>query len=241
MTNDELSELLTDCPTLYHMAERESWASIQAHGLLSTSALLDLFAVSGEARHAIEAVRRPQTVRLTDPRLGTAVVRDQKPMDDRGLLRCLQDGLCPQDWYRMLNRKVFFWLTRDRLHRLLTARPYRDVAHDVLEIDACALVRAHAARIALSPINSGATKPFGAPRGRSTFLPIAEYPYSDWCHRRKRGERVVELAVEGGVQGIARFVRQVVIMRGADLMGDASKARQDWGRRAVPPKPPVDA
>jgi hypothetical protein len=53
----------------------------------------------------------------------------------------------------------------------------------------------------------------------NTFLPIPDYPYSAWCGKRKRGERVVELAVEGGVPDIARFVRRVVTMRGADLMG----------------------
>lgn len=218
VTSDELSELLTDCPVLYHMSERGSWPSIRAHGLLSTSALLDLFGVAGDERDAIEARQRPQPVTLTDSRLGTAVVRDQKPMDDPGLRRCLQDGLSPEAWYRILNQRVFFWLTLDRLHRLLAAKPYRDLAHDVLEVDASALVQAYAARITLSPINSGATKPFGASRGRSTFLPISDYPYSLWRRKRKRGERVVELAVEGGVPDIARFVRKVMTMRGADLV-----------------------
>ena len=32
-------------PFLYHMAELSSWPSIQRHGLLSTSALLDLYEI----------------------------------------------------------------------------------------------------------------------------------------------------------------------------------------------------
>lgn len=218
MTNDELGELLRDCPVLYHMAERGSWPSIQRHGLLSTSALLDLFEVTGGRREAVEARRRGEGVVLEHPRLGRATVRDQKPMDDAGLARCLQDGLTPEAWYRILNARVFLWLSRDRLHRLLMAKPYRALEHDVLELDAASVVAAYRARITLSPINSGATRPFPAPRGRDTFLPIDEYPYARWRRQRKAGERAVELAVTGGLPDVERFVRRVLTMRGKDVV-----------------------
>lgn len=218
MTEAELTELLQDCPVLYHMAERGSWPSIQRHGLLSTSGLLDLYGISGSKREAIEAQRRPTNVEIQRASLGRAVVRDQKPMDDLGLTRCLQDGLTPAEWYRLLNRKVFFWLTRERLLRLVGAKPYRSLEHDVLEIDARALVTAHREAITLSPINSGATKPYPAPRGRSTFLPISHYPYAEWRQKRKRGERAVELVVEHGVPDVSRFVRRVLVMRGEEVL-----------------------
>ncbi len=203
------------------MAERGSWNSIRRHGLLSTSALLDLFEVDGDRRHRLEAERRPRTVLLEHPVHGRAVVRDQKPMDDDGLARCLCDGLVPADWYAIINARVFFWLTRARLARLLAARPYRDAAHDVLEIDAAGLVDAYAPAITLSPINSGATRPFPAARGRNTFASIDDYDYAAWRARRPRGERVVELAVTGGVPDIARFVTRIVTMRGADILSSA--------------------
>jgi hypothetical protein len=41
VTEEELEELIADCPTLYHMAQRGSWESVKVRGLLSTSALLD--------------------------------------------------------------------------------------------------------------------------------------------------------------------------------------------------------
>ncbi len=213
MTDAELAELLRDCPTLYHMAERGSWPSIAAHGLLSTSSLLDRFGTGGPSRRTIEEEHRQDSVAI-----GTGVViRDQKPMDDAGLRRCLQDGLTPQDWYRLLNGRVFFWLTSDRLHRLLEAGTYRDAEHDVLEVDAAALVAAYRTKITLCAINSGNTKPFPAQRGRSTLLPIDQYPYASWRLKRARGERVVELAVIGGVPDIVSFVKRVTVMRGREV------------------------
>ena len=41
-------------PRLWHMAEVENWELIQRRGLLSTSALLDLFQYEGAKREAIE-------------------------------------------------------------------------------------------------------------------------------------------------------------------------------------------
>jgi hypothetical protein len=153
----ELNQLLEDCPTLYHMAEQHSWPLIREHGLLSTTALLDRY----------------------DAGLGRAVVRDQLPMDDGGLRRCLKDGLSPEDWYRLLNAKVFFWFTRHRLLRLLNAGTYRNEEHDVLELEAQQLVAAHRERIWFCPMNSGCTKPFAHPRGIITFQRITDYPYDE--------------------------------------------------------------
>ncbi len=218
MTADELAEFLADCPTLHHMAARGAWPSILAHGLLSTSALLDLHGVAGPARDAVESVRRPEGVTLHAPGLPPATIRDQKPLDEPGLRRCLQDGLSPADWCRLLNRRAFLWPSRARLLRLLDARPYRHEAHEVIELDAARVLAAHRDRITLSAINSGVTRPFPAARGLSTFLPIDDYPYAHWRARRPRGERVVELAVEPGLPDIARLVRRVTLMRGAETL-----------------------
>jgi hypothetical protein len=213
VTNTELAELVTDCPTLYHMAERGSWSSIRNSGLLSTTALLDRFAISGTARVAIERRRRVTSVVLHKVGVGRAVVRDQFPMDDKGLTRCLQDGLSPEDWYRILNAKVFFWLTRERLLRLLNAGTYRDQKHDVLQLDTKALIQAHEDKIWFCPMNSGCTKPFPHPRGKNTFLRIPDYPYAEWKGKKKRGERVVELAVDYSVPDVSKFVTRVVQMK----------------------------
>ncbi len=213
MTENELKELLEDAPTLYHMAEAGSWDSIRARGLMSTTALLDLYKVFGERRKDIEGRRRPENVVIKFEGLPPAVIRDQLPMDDVGLQRALPKHLSPEYWYRNLNAKVFFWLTRARLEKLLSAKSYRDKRHDVLELNTAALIDAYREKIWFCPINSGCTKPMPHPRDASTFLRISEYPYSDWSKKRKRGERVVELAVDSGVPDVAHFVRRVTSMR----------------------------
>ena len=197
------------------MAERGSWPSIQQHGLLSTSALLDLFAVPEPNRSSIERAHRAGCVRLQHPSHGCVAIRDQKPMSDAALRRCLQDGMTPVDWYCLLNSRVFFWPTRARLLGLLGARPYRALDHDVLELDTASLVRAHQASITLSPINSGSTFNLGpAPRGLATFQPIATFDYAARRRTRPPADCVVELTVERGLD-VRPFVKRVTTMSAA--------------------------
>ena len=208
-----IEDLVTYFPVLYHMAEDGSWESIRRHGLLSTSALLDLFAYSGAQREAIEAHRRPKSIPISHPVHGTATIRDQAPISDTALLRWLID-MAPTDWYRLLNARTFFWLGRRRLETLLGARLYRGHAHTVLTIDTAALVERHADRITLSRINTGATHRGGSPRGSNTFMSIGAFPFR--AGRRSAAslaESIAELAVERGVSNIEELVMRVERVR----------------------------
>ncbi len=220
MNQSELNELLNDCPCLFHMAERGAWDGIRKQGLLSTSALLDLYGIRGEERFILESERRPATVEINAPGLNPVKIRDQLPMDDKGLRRCLPDTISPQQWYEFLNRKVFFWLTKDRLDRLSSARAYRDIEHEVLVLNSRRVVKACNERIWLCPINSGCTKPMPRPRDYATFARIADYPYQLWRKTRKRGERVVELCIDDGVPNITDFVERVYVVRGTTELFD---------------------
>lgn len=208
-------ELLVDLhPRLYHMASDGSWPGIQRHGLLSTSALLDLFEIIGEERDALESRHRRETVPIRHPRHGTAWIRDQKPMTDEGVRRALAGtSLTPADWYRLLNRRVFFWTTEERLDRMLGAAPYRHHYHTVLTVDTRILLDRHQDRVTLSPINSGATRPYPSPRGPATFQPIATFPYERYRRLRSTLGAVVELAVDRAVPDIAEVVLDVQRVR----------------------------
>ena len=182
------------------MAEDESWESIRRHGLLSTSALLDRFEVEGEERFAIESARRPEIVLVEHSEHGSAFIRDNKPMQEKSLEKCLV-AMTPREWYEHLNRRVFFWVEWKRLLKLLGARAYRDRPHLVLEVDAAALLERHAEQVSLSSINSGATFALGpAPRGPDTFRRIADHP---------NGKPIVELSVDYAVPDIAEFTLRV--------------------------------
>lgn len=201
------AEFASAYPRLYHMAEAGAWPNIQEHGLRSTTALLDLYGYVGDARASIESARRPGMVELRSDGLPPAFIRDNGPMTDSALARCLRDGLSPTDWYGLLNARVFFWVKESRLESLLGARAYRGRDHDVLVLQTSSLLARYSARTTLSPMNSGNTKPFAHPRGKDTFLPLAEYPFQS---RIARGlEPVVELAVEYSVPDIEKHVVRV--------------------------------
>ena len=217
----EFERLISWYPTLYHMAEDGSWESIRKHGLLSTSALLDRFEIEGEERLAIESARRPELVRIEHPEHGEAFIRDNKPMQEKSLEKCLY-GMTPREWYERLNRNVFFWVDRNRLLKLLGAKAYRDRPHLVLEVETAGLLERHAERVSLSPINSGATFALGpAPRGLDTFHRITDHP---------NGKPIVELIVDYAVPDIAEFTLRVRRWRDTEELEEVwSHLRQDRG------------
>jgi hypothetical protein len=201
-------DLIAFHPRLYHMAEAGTWPSIRERGLLSTSALLDLYGIEGEERRQIESCRRPECVTIEHDIYEPAIIRDQKPMSEKALRKCLK-GMTPPQWYRLLNSKVFFWLTAERVARLLSARAYRDREHTVLTIDTARLLQNHEEEVTLSPINSGSTVYNPQPRGANTFQTLANYPFEAWRKKRGRTTAIAELAVTHEVRNISEMVVRV--------------------------------
>lgn len=187
------------------MAQLGSWPSIRKNGLLSTSALLDLFEVDVEARRKIESKWRPESVEIENPKYGKAMIRDQRPLH-RGAHPFII-GMSPEQYYELLNHKTFFWTRKERLVRLLEGQAYRGRSHDVLTVDTKALVEAHGDEITLSPINSGAFYGSGK-RGAFTFKKIADHPYQE-MHKKRGEDAVTELVVEYAVKDIEKFTIRV--------------------------------
>ena len=186
-------------PRLYHMADAAAWPSIRRHGLLSTSALLDLYGVSGEARERIECQRRAAAVAIEHPEFGPVSINDQHPMSDESLRPALID-MTPSEWYAHLNARVFFWVNEARLSRLLNTYTRRERL--VLVLDSAAVLARHAAQTMLSPINSGFSLRFPQWRGRATFQPLADYPFEEWVRKRGKADAVAECTVLGGVANV---------------------------------------
>jgi hypothetical protein len=180
------------------MAEDGSWPGIRDNGLLSTSALLDLYGYRGDARREIESEYRCRKHTLQREGLPPAVVRDQLPMPPGALRPCLDDNMTPEEWYELVNGRIFFWPTLDDLRVLLAAKEYKNCPHVVISISTAQLLSRHADDISLSPINSGSTyynsqRAAGpARRGRTTFQSIERFT----------GSRVKEVVVQHGVPDI---------------------------------------
>ena len=205
-------------PRLYNVSDPRSWPSIERHGLLSTTALLRLFEAQEECRLAAESRRRASSMTFTHEEHGTAVIRDQIPMNDAKLEECLEDGMTPRDWYENLNRRVFFWPTEERLTGMLLAAEYRGREHVVITVDTEALLESHAGRVGLSPINSGNTRRRPEPRGRETFLALEEYPFEERWRKYFRRGAVAELTVDRAVPDVLDLAVSVELRRGAEVV-----------------------
>lgn len=205
-------------PNIYHMAEAKSWQNIQRFGLLSTEALLDLFKIPNPQRERLLSMHRPEMVSIEHPTYGVAWIRDQKPMSDSGLAKALPDDITPSDWYRILNRKTFFWATWERLQRLIGAAAYRNRNHIVITVDTKSLLECHLHNITLSPYNSGCTKPNPFKRGHDCFLPLDKYPFEDWRTKRSQKNAVVEIVAEYSVPDIFRHTLKVDLMQGPTVV-----------------------
>ena len=204
-------ELAMYYPRLYHMAERESWEGIRLHGLLSTEALLDFYEIRPEERPLILTQQRTESVEIRHRAHGKAIIRDQKPLNQSKLERSL-DGCSFQQWLQMLNSRVFFWLSRERLQTLMCAREYCAETHTVLVLDTLRLTIDLIDKVTLAPMNTGNTRPFAHPRGLTTFSRMADYPFES---RLRLGlyYAVVELAVDGGVRNVMDYVIEAAEMR----------------------------
>lgn len=193
-------------PHLYHMAAAGSWPNIRRHGLLPTQQIITTSHLPTADQTALLRQPRPHSTTITHPVIGTVTIRDQLPLRLKFLIPRLID-MTVTEWLETLNNRVFFWLHHNRLERLLNARQHRHHEHDVITLDTRSLVQAHQRNIRLSPINSGATLYPNTPtRGPQTFVPIADYPFTERRKRRDPADAISELAVTGGVPDLANHV-----------------------------------
>ena len=209
-----LEKLIERYPYVYHMAEAGTWPSIQQRGLLSTTAALDVLGVSGAQREVLEGAHRPAMFSLHPGAPDNIVLRDQRPMPPGRLAQALPPHITTEQWYRLINSKVFFWVSTERLSRLLNS--YDAYEHDVLRVDTASLLGAHAARTFLCHMNSGNTLPIPHFRDPSIFKRIEDYPVNSAGTPTKE---VVELVVDYAVPDIARHVVEVSSVQGNQHLG----------------------
>jgi hypothetical protein len=151
-------------------------------------------------------------------------IRDQSPMPPAVLGKYLRDGLSPEDWYDLLNSKVFFWLDPDRLNR--QRRACGDAPQRVLVVDAARMLDKHGSRAAVTPINTGNAMRAAAPRGLSTFVPWARWTSDGWefekagmAASRPANHKPVELTIEDAVEDIMDHVVEMIPLGAGQTLG----------------------
>ncbi len=202
-------ELAVRCPTLYHVTTPGAWQTTKLHGLLTTTHILDLFQVETTVRADLETRSRRSEVALTHAQYGQIILNDNRPLSESALLKCLDDDLTAAQWLQMLNARVFFWPNPKALQNHLHAKLNRQRTREVIVIDTLEFAKAHAKRIELSPINSGATLRKAARRGLKTFTPLERYSFREWRRLRQGYDNIREIAVRGSIIDIARYVVDV--------------------------------
>lgn len=209
-------QIASSYPVLFHMASGGAWPLIRKHGLLSTIELLKKFKIDADTTETLVSQYRPHSVEVVSPEGEIALVRDQRPMSDSGLVRALPESISPSDWYEKLNSLTFFWPTEERLKKMYAAKPYIGKKHDIIKVDSNSFVEEYYEHIVLCPINSGCTKPFAHKRDFSVFHEAIDYPFEQRRKSRGLSNAVAEIAVPGGVPNISDYVIEVLQTENVD-------------------------
>jgi hypothetical protein len=89
---------------------------------------------------------RKGEVELQHPERGKVIIRDQKTTHEN-LLRNVLTDCTPAEWWYLLNQKVFFWPSMERLSRHMSALGNRGRKHLVLVVDSYRLAAAYESAI----------------------------------------------------------------------------------------------
>lgn len=172
----DIQKFIENRPYLYHLTSKENAKQIIAQKrILSANGLI---ALSKNKTHLpVQRQRRITHYELEIDGL-SYFLRDQRPISEKALAKCLTDGWEVGDFLFHLNDRVFMWPTLDRLWRHFTRyeaeKPviFRFPTRELFEVNP---------HVEFCRLNSGATRANshlgGKPpeRGPKTFLPANEF------------------------------------------------------------------
>jgi hypothetical protein len=175
----ELNKFIEKRPFLFHLTDKKNLQLIVKYGkLFSTNSLIDK--ANKEEYLPIKRIKRPTHFEL-DINGEIYSIRDQQPISEKALRKCLTHNWECADFYESLNSRVFMWPTLDRLwrhfNRYVSENPIilRFETNSLLEINQNAK---------FCRLNSGATRANsylgGKPpeRGMNTFQLAVNYTNS---------------------------------------------------------------
>ena len=96
------------------------------------------------------------------------IARPEASLSHKCLERRLTD-CTPEECYRSLSERAFFWLSLDRLITLMSPPEYAERTHTVLYVDTAALLKGYESRVELAAVNTGNIRPFAHAHGACHF------------------------------------------------------------------------
>ena len=190
--------LATSRPALFHTTDVSARAGIERYGLLSASELAALCGVQGDNAVELRERRRSQAITLPSSDGYEFVLRDQKPMSDKTLRKCLDDSLEPSDWYRAVNSRVFFFVHPNKVTQLQSAKATAGSKKLLLKIDTKSFLSKYYEVCEVTTFNVGFALRKPVRRSLRSFIPLRRYSGSI--------SRIVELTVPGSVPDIMDFI-----------------------------------
>ena len=102
---------------------------------------------------------------------------------------------------------------------MMGAGAYRGMRHDLIVVDTQSLLDLNEGEIRLSPMNSGATKPFPHPRSLHLFKSIADYPFVERVKKYRLEGAIAEVCVLDRVEEIEACTLEVRTVTQEDADG----------------------
>jgi len=167
-------------PFVYHLTNRKNLDSIvETRHFYSTQTISEMVKMTN--RIDFLKTRRRGCVEIGD---GNRIyhIRDQDPLSETVLIKCLEDGWTFSDFVYHLNSKVFFWPTEKDLLKHFARYQKTNEKLIIFKIETEALFALNKQAPKFCRLNSGAPrassghKGKGAPRGSRTFLTAKDYP-----------------------------------------------------------------
>lgn len=189
----DIDKFLELRPKLYHLTHKDNLESIkESNKIYSTDYIVKKSGITEP-----ESFLKTRRVKLKKVNFnGSEIyIRDQIPLHP-SMINKAMDGTCtPGEYIYLLNKKVFFWPTKDRLERHYNT--YKDQNPVILILDTKEIYDLNKERVKFCRLNSGALranfyhggKP--PPRGLNTFKSpedykstpstVAEFTVDEYC------------------------------------------------------------
>jgi hypothetical protein len=172
----DIEKFISHSPFLYHLTCKQNAENIiNAQALYSANALIDK--TKQKKNVGIKTNKRFSHEQLIIDGL-EVFLRDQRPISEKALSKCLTDNWNVSDFLYHLNDRVFMWPNLDRLQRHF--KRYEKEKPIIFRFDTRDLISANK-HAKFCRLNSGATRPSSylggiAPeRGPNTFVTASDF------------------------------------------------------------------